>query len=277
MLFQDQGIKVLEIMIDISKHNDVTSVKTMVGRSGMTVYLFMVDGMLIDTGPQILESELIAFYDQYDFDFVILTHSHEDHSGTAPWIERNKNVPIYIHPKGISICEKTGDYPEYRQNAWGNRKAFYPLPLGNRINSRNLEWEVIYTPGHADDHISLYDKENGRLFSGDLYILPTVKVLMRSESISQMINSIRKLLRLEFETMYCSHAGYLPNGREELKSKLDNLQYMYGTVMDLYEKGYSISEIDQTLFSKKYSIEKYSKGEYSSINIVHSIVADLQK
>lgn len=262
-------------MIDITKHENVTCVKA-VTPSKNTVYLYLVDGMLIDTGPKILENELIAFYDQYDFDLVTLTHSHEDHAGTASWIQKNKNVPIYIYPKGITVCEKPADYPEYRQIAWGIREEFHPLPLRESIQSRNLEWEAFYTPGHADDHVSLFNKETGRLFSGDIYILPTVKVLMKTESISKMMNSIQTLLKLDFGAMYCSHAGYLPDGREKLETKLDNLRGIYDSVMDLYKKGYSVSEIDKILFAKKYRLEEYSKGEYSSINIVHSIVSDIQ-
>ncbi|RLL46874.1 MBL fold metallo-hydrolase [Oceanobacillus piezotolerans] len=264
-------------MIDIFKHEGVTCVKAAVSKDGVSVYIYLVDGMLIDTGPQILEKELITFYNQYEFDLVTLTHSHEDHTGTASWIEHNKNVPIYIHPKGIPKCEENGNYPEYRQIAWGIRRAFHPQPLGEKIHSKNLKWEVIYTPGHADDHVALLDKENGRLFSGDMYVLPTVKVIMSSESIPQIIHSINKLLSLEFKIMYCSHAGYLLNGRKALEEKLENLLDIYATVSDLYEKGYSNSEIDQTLFRKRYKIEELSNGEYGSANIVNSIVSDLQR
>ncbi|WP_068673275.1 MBL fold metallo-hydrolase [Oceanobacillus sp. Castelsardo] len=262
-------------MIDISMHNEVTCVKAETP-SKNSVYLYLVDGMLIDTGPQILENKLIAFYNRHHFDSVTLTHSHEDHAGTASWIQKNKSVPIYIHPKGMKVCHSSADYPEYRQRAWGIRKEFQTLPLEDSIQSRHLEWEAIYTPGHADDHVSLFNKETGRLFSGDIFILPTIKVLMKSESVSKMMNSIQKLLKLDFGAMYCSHAGYLPDGREKLKTKLNNLQGIYESVMDLHKKGYSVLEIDKTLFAKKYRVEEYSKGEYSSINIVYSILSDTQ-
>jgi len=35
------------------------------------------------------------------------------------------------------------------------------------------EWAVIHTPGHADDHICLWNEEFGILFSGD-HVLPTI-------------------------------------------------------------------------------------------------------
>ena len=261
-------------MIDISINENVTCVKGLTQNN--QVYIYFVDGMLIDTGPKILQNELRALYNQNDFDLVTLTHSHEDHVGTASWIQKNRNIPIYVHPMGIPICENPADYPEYRQTEWGIRKEFQALPLDESILSRNYEWEVIYTPGHADDHVSLFNKETGRLFTGDMYILPTVKVIMKTESISKMIDSIQTLLKLDFGMMYCSHAGYLPNGKEKLKTKLNNLQEIVDSVIDLYKKGYSISEIDKTLFTKKYRVEEYSKGEYSSIHIVHSIVSDIQ-
>src|SRR5690625_8012481 len=95
-------------MIQVYEKEDVTCVKMDIvlgGKKINTVYAFLVDGMLIDTGPKHSEAELIPFYENHSIDFVALTHSHEDHTGTAPWIQENRGVPIYIHPKGIEICE----------------------------------------------------------------------------------------------------------------------------------------------------------------------------
>jgi endoribonuclease LACTB2 len=105
-------------MIHVYEREDVTCVEGEIVRSGRkvgTVYTFLVDGMLIDTGPKCLESDLIPFYEDNSIELVTLTHSHEDHTGTASWIQENRNVPIYIHDKGISICAQPCPYPKYRQ------------------------------------------------------------------------------------------------------------------------------------------------------------------
>ncbi|MDQ0200349.1 MBL fold metallo-hydrolase [Neobacillus ginsengisoli] len=264
-------------MIHIFKKEGVTCVEGKVEKFGRSVYTFLVDGMIIDTGPQCLEAELIPFYKEHSFDLVGLTHSHEDHSGTASWIQENLNVPIYVHPKGIGICAQPCSYPEYRQLTWGVRKEFLTMPLGETIQSRSQEWKVIYTPGHAEDHISLFHEETGRLFSGDLFVAPKTKVIMDGESIPVTMDSIRKLLSYDFESLFCSHAGYIQDGKRMMGQKLEHLENLCGEVEHLHKEGLSVVEIDKKLFPKKYPIVAFSEGEWDSLHIVTSIVSDIEK
>lgn len=134
-------------MIDVYEKDGVTCIEGAIERSGHKeglVFNFLVDGMLIDTGAKRDQSDLIPFYEATDFDLVTLTHSHEDHTGTASWIKENKNVPLFIHPKGIGVCAQPGSYPKYRQNVWGIRKEFVAVPIGDRIQSRNLDLSLIH-------------------------------------------------------------------------------------------------------------------------------------
>ncbi|RKQ35906.1 MBL fold metallo-hydrolase [Oceanobacillus halophilus] len=266
-------------MIHVSEEDGVICVKmvTRPGKIGRTVYMYLVDGMLIDTGPAILKEELVPFYKEHSFDFVTLTHSHEDHTGTASWIMQNRNVPIYIHPKGKAICENPVSYPKYRRITWGIRDPFEVYSLGTTIQSNHLEWNVIYTPGHAENHVSLYHEESGRLFAGDLFLTPEPKIIMKDESIPLMIESIRKLLNLEFKSLFCSHTGLVPNGRMMLKRKLSYLENLYDKVKDLYHQGYTVTETRDIMFPKRYQLIEFSEGEYDTLHIVRSIVRDITK
>ncbi|WP_106494651.1 MBL fold metallo-hydrolase [Lentibacillus sp. Marseille-P4043] len=264
-------------MMHVSKEEDVTCVKMDImlgGKKANTVYAFLVDGMLVDTGPQSLEAELTPFYDKHSFDFVALTHSHEDHTGTAPWIQENREVPIYVHQKGIEICAEKYNYPKYRQIFWGKREGFEASPLGDTIQSANNEWKVIYTPGHADDHVSFFNEETGTLFSGDLFVAPKTKVIMNSESIPTIMESIRAVLNYDVGSMFCCHAGYIKNGKSMLKQKLDYLENLSGEVKYLYNSRLSITEIREKIFPKKYSIISRSGGEWDSLHIITSILSD---
>jgi endoribonuclease LACTB2 len=262
-------------MLNVYEREDVICLEGGVVKSGGTagkVFAYLVDGMLIDTGPQSLESDFVSFYKSHSFDLVTLTHSHEDHSGTASWVQANRSVPIYVHEKGIKMCAQPCMYPKYRQATWGVRTEFRALPLGKVIHSRNQEWQVIYTPGHAEDHVSLLHKDTGRLFCGDLFVTPKTKVIMRSESIPIIMNSIRTLLSYDFGSIYCSHAGYIKNGKQMLKQKLEHLEYLCGEVKSLNEDGLSTIEINEKLFPKKYPIVDISGGEWDSLHIVTSIL-----
>ncbi len=266
-------------MVDITKHHDVTAIKGKVSYNSVTlqVYNFIVDGMLIDTGTIQLLDELIPVYRHHSIDFVVITHAHEDHTGTAQWIQQNLEVPIYIHPMSIEESKEEADYPKYRELVWGNRKPFDAKPLQDVIYSRSLTWETIHTPGHAEDHMSLYNREKKILFSGDLFVTPKPKVIMSSESVPVIIGSIRKLLDYDFEEMFCCHAGYLPNGRELLEKKLYYLLDIQEKIVNEFENGKGLEAIDEELSPNKPPIVPFSQYEWDSKHIIDSVLNDREE
>ncbi|EMF47909.1 hypothetical protein B481_0450 [Planococcus halocryophilus Or1] len=136
---------------------------------------------------------------------------------------------------------------------------------------------MIYTPGHADDHVALYHSESGRLFTGDLFVSPKTRVVMKNESISHIKTSLRKLLALPFESVFCSHAGYLENGRALLEDKLNYLESLQEKIIQLYKDGLAPNDINRQLFPKTYPIVQFSNGEWDSLHIVTSTIADYEE
>ena len=261
-------------MIKVYEKEQVLCVEGILEETRSKVFVFLVDGMLIDTGAEKLQEELKAFFSDHSFDQVVLTHHHEDHTGNAAWIQEHVEVPFFLHPLGLAITEEEGEYPEYRKVTWGNRRAFNALPLGERVRSRSLEWQVIHTPGHADDHVALFHEESGRLFTGDLFVSPKTRVMMKTESVPLILASLRNLLALPFTSVFCSHAGFLENGRALLEQKLQHLEKLQQAIIELYEKGQTPSEINQQLFQQTYPIIQFSKKEWDTIHIVTSVVFD---
>lgn len=263
-------------MIKVYEKEQVLCVEGILEETRSKVFVYLVDGMLIDTGAEKLQKELEVFFTDHSFDQVVLTHHHEDHTGNAAWLQQHVEVPFFLHPLGMPIIEDDGEYPEYRKITWGNRRAFNALPLGERVRSRTLDWQVIHTPGHADDHVALFHEESGRLFTGDLFVSPKTRVMMKTESVPLIMASLRKLLTLPFTSVFCSHAGFLENGRALLEQKLNHLENLQQTIIDRYKKGQTPSEINQQLFQKTYPIIKFSNREWDTIHIVTSVVFDFE-
>ncbi|MDQ0427312.1 glyoxylase-like metal-dependent hydrolase (beta-lactamase superfamily II)/8-oxo-dGTP pyrophosphatase MutT (NUDIX family) [Planomicrobium stackebrandtii] len=261
-------------MIKVYEKDQVLCVEGILDKTRSKVFVYLVDGMLIDTGAEKLQEELKDFFKNYSFDQVVLTHHHEDHTGNAAWLQENRGIPLFIHPLGIERLEVDGEYPNYRKITWGNRKAFRAQPLGNQIRSRTLEWQVIHTPGHADDHVALFHEATGRLFTGDLFVSPKTRVMMKSESVPLILASLRTLLALPFQSVFCSHAGFLENGRALLEQKLKHLETLQQTITGLYAEGMHPSDIDRQLFQKTYPIVEFSNREWDTCHIVSSVVAD---
>ena len=258
-------------MVDVYERENITCVELEVPNLP-NLFLFTTDGLLIDTGAKSYENQIIPFLKEASIDVVALTHSHEDHTGTAPWIQENLNIPMYISPLGIDTCSRLAPYPKYRQDIWGKRKPFKPLPISDKVQSRKKEWIVLDTPGHSQDHIALLNKESGTLFTGDLFVSPKTKIIMKSESIPQIMDSIRRVLTYDFGSMFCCHAGYIQDGKTKLHQKLDYLENLCGEVNNLYANGLSVEEIDQKIFRRKYPITFVSDGEWDSLHIITSLI-----
>src|SRR5699024_12156776 len=124
--------------------------------------------------------------------------------------------------------QHTLHYPLYRKMLWGIRASFTAKAIGHTFTSREASWSVIPTPGHATDHLAFLNNETGELFSGDFYVHPKTKVILREESIPQIIQSIKHILSFDFNEMYCCHAGYVKNGRETFRHKLSYLEEVRG-------------------------------------------------
>lgn|SRR5699024_4762619 len=238
----------------------------------LNVYCFFVDGVLIDTGAKALEREFKSFFKELDIDQVAITHFHEDHTGNAAFLQEERNVPLYMSNRMIDYCRKKADYPFYRKVFWGKRKPFKAEPIGETFASHNAKWKVVETPGHAVDHLTFLNEETGQLFTGDLYCQTKTKVTLREESIPTIIDSLQKVLTYDFEDVFCSHAGYLNDGRAALERKLDYLLNLQGEILKMYQEGRTPKSIKETLFPKKYPIKFLSSGEWDSMHIVNSII-----
>ncbi|MGE7908495.1 MBL fold metallo-hydrolase [Lysinibacillus xylanilyticus] len=263
-----------EKSIEIQQNHDVQCAhgKVAVQGIGMSVYSFFVDGLLIDTGSYSLSQEFQSFFNEIQIEQLALTHSHEDHSGNAAWLQQHKEVPIYIHRDSVSICANDGEYPLYRQALWGERPAFNAQPFGDTLQTNSATWDIIETPGHTTDHLSFYNRETGALFTGDLYIQTKTKVVLDEENIVHTLASLKKILNYDFEEVYCCHAGFLADGRTKIQEKIAYLEEMESNIRRLFDKGYSVEEMTKSIFARDYPITKVSGEQWSSKHIITAFI-----
>ncbi|HLS60076.1 MAG TPA: MBL fold metallo-hydrolase [Virgibacillus sp.] len=238
----------------------------------LKVSIFMIDGLLIDTGPTTKRADLIRLLTDWKFTEVILTHHHEDHTGLAHWIQQHKKTPIYIHEYGVGDCEKNGKIPLYRRAFWGSRKAFQPQTLPHLFKTKQYTWDIIHTPGHAHDHVALYNREKRWMFGGDLYVQGTPKSMFSFESAPMIIRSLKEILTYDFDTYICSHVGIMHNGRDRIEKKVEYLENLQGKVLDLRAQGLSAKEIRKQLFPNKHLMQYLSLFENSPQHLIDSMM-----
>jgi glyoxylase-like metal-dependent hydrolase (beta-lactamase superfamily II) len=260
-------------MLNISKYRDITIGQGACSLLGtkIVVYLYVVDGLLIDAGPKRLKRESSKFFQENQINQVALSHVHEDHSGMAAWLQRKMQVPVYLHEIAIPEAKKRGKYPFYRQLMWGGRPTFIPQPFPEVLTTGKHIFDVIDSPGHMKYHKVFHEKNQGWLFTGDLYVRSKPVVAFYDENMKDTIASLQKLLQLDFDTVFCAHSGITENGKVVLQEKLDYLLNLQEKVEGLRQQGLPNREIDRKLFPKIPLITKVSRGEWSSYNIISTI------
>lgn len=244
------------------------------GRVRLNVIAYHIDGVLIDTGAATLIKEFKGFFEEVEAKKVLITHDHEDHTGGAAFLAEKLGIPIYVNESVVKNCTKKASYPFYRKFFWGKRAPFQAEGIGSTFTSDNARWQVIETPGHAADHLAFLNEETGQFFSGDLYVHPHTKLILRDESIPTIMASIEKVLTYDFEEMFCCHAGFVPDGKKAFRAKLQYLAELQGKVLDLHEKGWGEKAIRREVFPKKYPITLLSFGEWDAHHIIHTIIRD---
>ncbi|MGC8724144.1 MAG: MBL fold metallo-hydrolase [Acidobacteriota bacterium] len=260
-------------MIKTGLHEDVHYLRTESRLLGIPLafYVYAVDGLLVDTGPASQRGVIIPFLERSAIREVALTHAHEDHCGLAAWIQENLRVPIYLNEVQHGEAASDARLPPYRRLAWGSRKAFRPLPLPPVIETPSHRFEILPAPGHTPDHVVLWEREKGWLFTGDFFLGVSQVVAFQDEESGRSIDSLKRMIGLGADTLFTAHSGVLSEGRRHLTRRLEFLEELRGKVQTLRADGLSDRAIARRLLPRGKLITLISMGEWSTRHLVRGL------
>lgn len=251
--------------------------KPLVG-SSLAVYAYHIDGLLIDTGFPKAEKEVLKTLSSMSVDQILISHHHEDHSGNVDAVQRMFDSPVYASEQCIELMKSPPKVSPAQKSSWGqNRPYFNFTPVGQQIKTPKYTFDIIPIPGHAVDMVALHEKEQGWLFSADLYVYHRIKYFMRPESMKEQIHSIKRILELEFDQMFCSHSPQMdvPDVKNLLIKKLSFLEEFYNQAALFHQQGQSPKQIMKSMNLKEtWGIRLFSLGALSTLNMVKSVVRD---
>ena len=72
-----------------------------IGRPIMSVHMYVVDGLVIDTGLHHLARSVQQLLQGKVINRIILTHHHEDHSGNAAMLSAGHAIPVLGHALAV--------------------------------------------------------------------------------------------------------------------------------------------------------------------------------
>jgi len=161
---------------------------------------------IVDTG-----NDYTSFMALFDLDYapgdikkIVLTHGHRDHAMgifellNYPTIMKNKDIEIIFHEKGPDGFKKM-----IKETGF----AVTLVKGGETLDLGGSEWEVISTPGHTMDGISLYHAPTKTAFTGDT-ILPYGMADVDDSAggrLDHYLFSVKELLKRDIENILPGH------------------------------------------------------------------------
>lgn len=270
-------------MIDFTsfEHKDILGLRFgyhPFGKPQLQVFIYYVDGLLIDTGQSKARQRILSETKDLNVEQIFITHHHEDHSGNIRALQELHNCEVYASEACSKMMKDPPKISLAQKLTWGSRPAFREIiPKNQTIKTNKYCFEIIPVPGHAKDMVALYEPNKKWLFSADLYINSYIDYMLENESIADQIESVQRVLQLDFEELFCSHKPRLANGKEHLTKKLNFLESFFNDVSQLYKQGFTDQEIFEKLKFKENRFVKFlSGGSLSKINMVKSVIRDLE-
>ncbi len=242
-----------------------------IGAPLMSVVMYVVDGLVIDTGQHHMARAVMQFLQDKKISRIILTHHHEDHSGNAAEISHRHTIPVMGHPLTAAKLKHGFSILPYQYLVWGKAPSVDVCPLKAVVETDRFAFMPIDTPGHSKDHTVFLEKQQGWLFSGDLYLGQRIKYYRSDERLGDQIASLKKVLALEFDTLFCAHNPSLTDGKSAIRKKLQFLEDLYGQIKALAQKGFSEKAVIKALDpAKDRTVKWLTMGNVSFANMVRS-------
>lgn len=262
-------------MLIATEHEQVTQIK--MNRypefnPGYSVCAYLVDGLLIDSGQAHTAEELADFLKDKEVRTVVNTHYHEDHISANALLKERYGAELLAHPLAIDKINQPATLYPYQEEVWG-----YPIPsqvetIGDSVTTPRFRFEVVHTPGHCDDHICLFEKSRGWLFSGDLFVSTRPNVARPEENQWQIIASLKKVKDLVPRVLFPAPRGarVVTDPVPVLEEAIRYLEDLGQRIAGLNDKGSSPSEIRQEIFGDEAPLAEFTQQQFSSLNLVKS-------
>lgn len=269
-------------MLTIHRYHEVIRfdlARTIAGRGRYWTSAYLVDGILVDSGCAHCAGELIQTLEAHNLTRIVNTHSHEDHIGANGDLQvLYPDLAILAHPAALPVLSNPHQYQPlqlYRKLFWGWPKPSRGQPLheGAIVKTERFTFEVIYTPGHSDDHICLYVPERGWLFSGDLFVGGRDRALGVGYDIWGVIDSLKKVAQRPIRMLFPGCARVREEPQSALHAKIIYLEELGGKILELHHKGWSERAIVRALCGGPMLVEFFTFGHFSRRHLVRSFLA----
>ena len=213
-----------------------------------------------------------------DIENVVFTHLHNDHVGLSAYVESSSDATFYAGEKAEEVLASrgtlaTGSNLASQLRSMGMPRAWeIPATLLRPISPRSIpsavparmtllkdgqtltlqdrSLKVIWTPGHAREHICLHDEADRVVYTGD-HVLPEItphislRTLDAADPLADYVDSLKKMKGLDASLALPAHERIVENLDERIEELIqhhrDRCEEIKHTLLDKEKSAYEIS------------------------------------
>jgi glyoxylase-like metal-dependent hydrolase (beta-lactamase superfamily II) len=257
-------------------------------QNGLTLFDAGVD--TDEAWNMLLQSLAQLGYSLDNLQNIVLTHHHLDHIGLINRILKHRHIPVFAHPHALPRltrdqkfilgrieffkqlyhemgCGKTAErfLEQMKANMHVNRNLkiesdIIPIEEGSAIPGLD-NLELMFTPGHAVDHLVFYDRQRELLIAGD-HILPNIlsNALVepgpdgkRLLSLVSYRQSLMKCRNLKANLIFPGHGEPFHNLPEVIDEKLSRIEEKAERITSRALHGYKTAfELCKEIYPTRY-------------------------
>lgn len=246
--------------------------RSFVGRPVFWVSVYVVDGLLIDTGPHRTRREIVAVARDQGVRQVYCTHQHEDHTGGSRALYDTLGLMPQAGAMTAAHLLTPPRIHRYRQFSWGQARGA-PARAVDHVATERYAFEVMPTPGHSPDHTVLVEPTQGWVFGGDLFIHERAKYLRADENLPALIESLCCVAALHPTILFCGHAGVIDDPAAAIARKLAYWDTLRVEIQRRKGGGQSLNAIRDALLGPEGMMAHLSRGHLSKLNMIRALDA----
>lgn len=262
----------------------------------VNVYLIKGNALtLVDTGPKDMNTWKALQYELMkndlrikDIDQLVLTHYHTDHVGLSEEILQDKEIPIYSHPKAALYLARDSHFMQMREAYFTSLYSLHGVPFPLLKKLQDIEdylrqydvpikvthflqegdylpgddnWDIVETPGHSPDHISLYNHATYEMIGGDhlinhissnAFVEPGYGSVERPRALVVYQQALNKLLDYTIRVVYSGHGEEIFDAHSLIKSRVTKQQERADQILSILDQNITSFELSQKLFPHLY-------------------------
>ncbi|MFX1241637.1 MAG: MBL fold metallo-hydrolase [Promethearchaeota archaeon] len=226
---------------------------------------------------------------EFNITRILVSHCHPDHFSGLKRIRKNLGLKIVLTKRSSEIIKdkksfietfRTDAYEDYLRirkrvtrriinslrnvgsrlfyhGIYGTSYIEYPdeiIEINTNVIINGENWKIFPSPGHAIDHISLYNQEKGILFSGD-NILRTITTWLGppNSDIAEYMSTIKNIEKLpNLKLILSAHGSPIENPQERITEILTHREIREKKVLEIiYSKstnGISPKELIRVIY-----------------------------